>query len=86
MEEIIEGRSPEWFKGIFQASGTVGQVVRLDRAALSEAEQPATAERTGKDAVDLFSAAVVRSGGRLAASGTCSHTRVVHSSSKCPFR
>ena len=41
------------------ASGAVGKVVRLDRAALSEARQRTTAERTGKDAADLFSAAVV---------------------------
>ena len=34
-----------------------------DRAALSQAGQWATAERTGKDAADLFSAAVVQSGG-----------------------
>jgi hypothetical protein len=45
------------------ADGAVGKVVRLDRAALSEARKRATAERTGKDAADLFSAAVVQSGG-----------------------
>jgi hypothetical protein len=49
---VPESIEPEWFKGIFQASGTVGQVVRLDRAALSEAGQRATAERTGKGAAD----------------------------------
>jgi len=45
------------------ASGAVGKVVRLDRAALSETRQRKTAERTGKDAADLFSAAAVQSGG-----------------------
>ena len=45
------------------ASGAVDKVVRLDRAALSEARQRTTAERAGKDAADLFSAAVVQSGG-----------------------
>ena len=34
-----------------------------DRAALSQAGQWATAERSGADAADLFSAAVVQSGG-----------------------
>ena len=44
------------------ASGAVGHVVRLDRAALSQAGQRATAERAGTDAADLFSAAVVQPG------------------------
>jgi hypothetical protein len=41
----------------------VGKVVRLDLATLSEARSRVPAERTGKDAADLFSAAVVQSGG-----------------------
>ena len=40
-----------------------GKIVCADRAALSPAGQGATAERTGEDAADLFSAAVVQSGG-----------------------
>src|SRR5271163_386664 len=42
------------------AGGAMGQVVRVDRAALSEAGQRKTAERVGTDAADLFSAAVVQ--------------------------
>src|SRR5438128_1300559 len=45
------------------AGGAVGETVWADRAALSQAGQRATAERTGKDAADLFSATVVQSGG-----------------------
>src|SRR5215472_17314 len=45
------------------AGGAVGEVVRLDRAPLSQSGQRASAQRTGEDAADLFSAAVVQLGG-----------------------
>src|SRR5439155_25014846 len=45
------------------AGGAVVEVVRAGRAALSQGGQRAATERTGSDAADLFSAAVVQPGG-----------------------